>query len=276
MRNDNRIPWWLWPNVLSLDAPAIAIAWQEVFARLAGVAVAGPDRAALFLAVWIVYAVDRLADGFRLQVAPGSAHRHRFSREHARAMSMVVAVAVVAGLAVLPALSPGIVVAGAAMGAVVAVYFVWNHLAGSRFGRGWLKEVVVSLVFAAGAGLVPLVTSPSGRLVAEIGAFAIVCFSNCLLIARLERDRDLERGEASIAPRFPADARPARVLSLVFFLICAAWLVGSGRQPSVLALAGSGAAMFGATFVDRFLGTEAACVAADLALLMPAVVVICG
>lgn len=276
MRNDNRIPWWLWPNVLSLDAPAIALAWQEVFARSAGVAISMPERAALFLAVWIVYAADRLADGIRLRVAAGSAHRHRFSRQHFRAMSITVGLAGVAGLVVLPALSFETVLAGAAMGGVVAVYFVWNHLAGSRFGRGWLKEVVVSLVFAAGSGLVPLVRHPSGRLVAGIGAFTIVCLSNCLLIARLERDRDLERGEASIAPRFSADARPARVLAAAFVLICAVWAFATGWPPFVLALAGSGAAMVAATFVDRILGAEAACVAADLALLLPAVLVICS
>lgn len=274
MRNDNRIPWWIWPNVLNLDAPAIALAWQEVFARSASVSVRPAERAALFGAVWIVYAADRWLDGIRLRVGTGAAHRHRFSHRHAWAIGCVLVVATLIEIAIVGRLPIGIVIGGMMLGGLVAVYFAWNHLAGPRLGRGKLKEVVVSLVFAAGAGMVPWLEGASADLTMEIGAFAVVCLANCLLIARLERERDIERGELSIAGQLSPDARPARLLAALFVGAMTVWLLAAGADATRVALLGAGVLMIVATRVETRWGNDAACVCADLALLLPAVAVL--
>ena len=36
MASDSRTPWWLWPNLLNLDSPLLAVIWQEQFARISG------------------------------------------------------------------------------------------------------------------------------------------------------------------------------------------------------------------------------------------------
>jgi hypothetical protein len=50
----SRIPWWLWPNVLSLDAPLVAVLWQAALAKVHHVAIMPGLHVALFLAVWLI------------------------------------------------------------------------------------------------------------------------------------------------------------------------------------------------------------------------------
>src|SRR5271168_3315372 len=42
------VPWWLWWNILSVDAPMVAVAWAGVFAGAAGGRLAGVDATVLF------------------------------------------------------------------------------------------------------------------------------------------------------------------------------------------------------------------------------------
>lgn len=269
MRIDNpmRVPWWLWPNVLNLDAPLITLVWQELFARAAGVTLTLGERAALFLAVFVIYATDRVIDGIRLRVSEEMSHRHRFSHDHARPLVGAILCAVAVELWLLATAVPvAVTLGGLAVGGVVAVYFAWNHLAGERLGRGWFKELVVSFVFAAGAGLVPFVYQPSWSLAADIATFAVVCIANCILIARIEHRRDLARGEVSIARIFPPDARPARVLAIgVAVVLLGAILAGTGSPARVGAL-GAAVLIASAGWVERAAGGDAATVWADLAL----------
>ena len=62
MATKSRTPWWLWPNLLNLDSPILALIWQEQFARIANVDLALGDRLILFCCTWLVYCTDRLLD----------------------------------------------------------------------------------------------------------------------------------------------------------------------------------------------------------------------
>ena len=59
----SRIKIWQWPNVLGLDAAAIAMAWMGVFAAYSE---GNPPDAATYLvlglSVWLTYLADRLLD----------------------------------------------------------------------------------------------------------------------------------------------------------------------------------------------------------------------
>jgi hypothetical protein len=57
------IPWWLWWNILSIDAPAVAVAWAALLACAGGIRLQADEAAALVLSVWIIYTSDRLLDG---------------------------------------------------------------------------------------------------------------------------------------------------------------------------------------------------------------------
>ena len=60
---EHRKPLWLYPNLLSLDAPLVAVAWLHVFARTWRLDY-HPWEAyvTLGLAVWVIYVADRLLD----------------------------------------------------------------------------------------------------------------------------------------------------------------------------------------------------------------------
>lgn len=55
-------PAWLLPNLLSLDAPLVAVCWQALLAADTGLALRPAAQVALGLTVWLIYIVDRLLD----------------------------------------------------------------------------------------------------------------------------------------------------------------------------------------------------------------------
>ena len=57
-----KIPFWLWPNVLGLDAPLVAVLWQALLAGDVGLRLSWPEPLTLFCADWSVYIADRLYD----------------------------------------------------------------------------------------------------------------------------------------------------------------------------------------------------------------------
>lgn len=82
--SDLRKPWWLYPNLLSLDAPLVAVAWLYLFAKTWRVDY-HPWEAyvSLGLAVWIIYVVDRLLDASIHSGSTGSLEaRHAFHQKH--------------------------------------------------------------------------------------------------------------------------------------------------------------------------------------------------
>jgi hypothetical protein len=96
---ERRIPLWLWPNLLSLDAPLVALVWLAMFAPIAGMNYQ-PWQAytALGLVVWGIYVVDRAMDlkllgagDLRLE------KRHLFHGRHLRIMGSLGIAALIAG-----------------------------------------------------------------------------------------------------------------------------------------------------------------------------------
>jgi hypothetical protein len=96
----NRKPWWLYPNLLSLDAPLVAVAWLYIFAKTWRVDYLPTNiYITLALVVWVIYVMDRLLDA---AMKEGKAEkleaRHEF---HYRHRKVFCALAVVVGLVAL-------------------------------------------------------------------------------------------------------------------------------------------------------------------------------
>ena len=104
-----RRPLWLLPNLLSLDAPLVAVAWLYMLAKTWGVNY-HPEHeyVVLGLVVWVLYVTDRLLDAAVLGDSPRCQERHRFHRRHWRKFVggavVAVTVALLAGKAALLAL----------------------------------------------------------------------------------------------------------------------------------------------------------------------------
>jgi hypothetical protein len=286
-------PWWLWWNVLSLDAPMVAVAWALVFARLASVRLPGAEVAALSLVVWLIYTVDRLLDGQSVSLfgsfggaqAFGSPlrQRHVFHRSHARAIGLVAGI-VAAATAILIATQIGERVLGLAvpLGLILVSYMAWVHLGRGRVLARLPKEVAVGGVFAAGVVL-PAWSRLGARrweffLLAVL--FAAVCTLNCVAIEEWERVRGSGREGGSSAPGFGFAATDfgsgkfAAVLA-----VCAALMTPVVRLRGDFSVIGAAIAVSALLilFLDlarmRF-SAEALRVLVDVALLVPALAIL--
>src|SRR4051812_25331299 len=91
MRMPVRTPAWLWLNLLSLDAPIVALVWQDLAARSFGHPLRPAARIVLGLTVWAVYLADRLLD-VRAPGAGQNTARHHFYRRHPTKLSVLLAV----------------------------------------------------------------------------------------------------------------------------------------------------------------------------------------
>jgi hypothetical protein len=81
---EQRKPFWLYPNLLSLDAPLVAVAWLHVFAKTWRLGY-HPWEAYLTLGliVWLIYAADRLLDVALLGGSSAKLEaRHEFHSRH--------------------------------------------------------------------------------------------------------------------------------------------------------------------------------------------------
>src|SRR5271155_5073387 len=70
--------WWQWPTVLSLDAPAVALLWQWLLARVAHTPLAWQHVFILGPATWLAYAADRWIEGWQIACEQLRTQRHWF------------------------------------------------------------------------------------------------------------------------------------------------------------------------------------------------------
>src|ERR1700753_2638698 len=87
-------PLWLWPNLLSLDAPIVAVLWQALFVGSYRARFDPLASALLFIAVWTIYVADRVIDAWRDR--DGEA-RHDFYRRNWKRVAPVWLIAMAMG-----------------------------------------------------------------------------------------------------------------------------------------------------------------------------------
>jgi hypothetical protein len=186
-------------HLLSLDAPSVAALWTVFFARRFNVSLPWTAPAALALAVWIFYALDRLADATH----PGEAlaERHRFHHRHRCAFFAAICGAIPALILLIALLPPAIRTGWLLLALPLAIYVVVVH--GLRLPRV-PKEHLVAIFFAL-ATTIPVVvshTAPAPKLIAAICLFGALCWLNCVAIARWERAQDTDAATAWAATHF--------------------------------------------------------------------------
>ena len=238
---------WLWPNLLSLDAPLVAVLWQILFARCFQVPVDALAAILLLLTVWLIYAADRTLDAWK-----GECHspRHEFYRRRWRTLLPVwLTVLGLTGWLAAAHLAPGLFWRGVILLAAVGVYFALVHSGILR----WPKEAAVGVLFALGASLEAWVKVKTPVDVATILLFSGLCWMNCIAIQRWEGER--------------LDWSPS---GAALVLACAAVVLLYAHRP---VLGGAElASAFAFLLLDRVhrkLSADAVRVLADVALLSP-------
>jgi len=266
--------WWQWPTILSLDAPAVALAWQALVARGCGVRLDWPPIAVLGLSVWLAYAADRWIEGWRLQPDQVRTQRHFFYQRWRWPVAAIWTAALLADvvLAYL-GLSHRQFWLGSALLPVVLAYVVSHQFVHRNLRWRLPKEICVALLLAGGIAVfvaARLPTLDSFPLLVPTGLFLVLAFANCALISVWERAVDQSHGQVSLAGQFafgPLLGRSAAGLALGCGLAVAIgwprlWAAG-------VCAAWSGAALLLVDGAQPELGWEAARVWADFVLLTP-------
>lgn len=247
-------------HVANLDAPVVAVAWQDALARLTGVWVTPAERIVLFLSVWLAYAADRGLDVAWRPAVRIRTERHRLVRRHVAAFVALWAIVFVVAVCVsvreldAQALRSGWWL----FGLVLAYLGVVQGVARAAI-HGFPKEVAVAGLFATGTawfvGVRVLATNGGAsimRLVAAAFAFALLALLNCLLISRVEYREDRARGEIAWLSRRTLRRVVSGGTLLIATLALVVALVGLGASTRIAEFAFLVAASSAALYVlDR-------------------------
>ncbi len=200
---ERRKPLWLYPNLLSLDAPLVAMAWLYVFAETWRVMFL-PWQAyvALGLVVWLIYVADRLLDGMLAGGGEGTlSARHEFHRKHRKKFAIGAVIAGVATPVLVFTSLPFVIIDYAKWGGyVVAAYFIISLFSDKHAnGISYSKNILAGMAFAYGTAMLALLYTGFGigelfrvRELVCFGALCIINISAIDLWEHADRSPDLE------------------------------------------------------------------------------------
>ena len=209
------------PNLLSLDAPLVAISWQwllwtafhnsftslqpsqEALANSHFAPLDAPTTIALFASVWLIYMADRLLDCRRLNFDLAVSPRHRFAHRWSAVLWPLWSLIFIAvGCNLLLHLRLPTILAGGVLALVVLTYNWTIH--GSRTVRRRVpKEIIVGCVFACGTSLPTSINQLGPRLVVSTCLLAALFSLNCMCVAMAQRPSDATQGCTSTVLLFP-------------------------------------------------------------------------
>jgi hypothetical protein len=213
--------WWQWFTILSLDATSVAIVWQWWFARGLQVPAHWPERFVLGASVWLAYTADRWIEALRLTPDELQTQRHRFAARWRWTVFSGWIIVLAADLIIaFTQLTTREIEVGFILLAAVAVYLLSHQLYHRH--RPWRlpKELCVALLITAGALLFPVANRDAALPVLwlTVPHFVVLCFINCLLISRWEREVDVMQGQQSLALE-PQLNRAFRLVPLLPWLL---------------------------------------------------------
>lgn len=190
---------------LCLDAPLVAIVWQDCMARAWDAPIQPIHRILLALVAWLAYMGDRLLDGPKQGRTGEGSERHCFAWNHRRAL--LATWTVVAGIGAMLAigeLEKSDLILGLTAMLGLALY-AFAARSWPRIFRGLLpRELLVGIFFSVACTL--FIFSTLGRLPAPAVltgmAFALLCSLDCWAISCTDRDRDLAHGEWNLVTTY--------------------------------------------------------------------------
>ena len=248
---DNAIPLrkrpLLWLNLVCLDAPLVALSWYLIFSYSFHTGVRSAEGAALFLAAWGIYLVDRLVDSVSLPSGVERSVRAAFCLCHLRLwLVLIPLVGALDGAITFGGLPRHLIWQGICLAAVASLYLVINF----AFSWVWrvvpLKELAIGFLFATGTVLALVSRAPRQTWPFLLTAFLFgcVCSLNCMNIAVWERALDEKQGKHSFATARARAGLYVRAMSVAVCLACLAlgpvyreaWPITACLAPSALLL----------------------------------------
>lgn len=193
---DRRLPLWLYPNLLSLDAPLVAVLWLWVFGRIwRADYLPVPAYLVLGLAVWAIYIFDRLFDASLRSGSPDLLEeRHRFHTRHKKAFVLCGALAAGSALLLTLVALPIQIFSYAVFGGLlVLIFFGLSIFSSRRKGEvEYGKNAVAGFAFSYGTALAAHVFVPTLNNIGirfldlavhpEVLVFGVLCIVNIIAI----------------------------------------------------------------------------------------------
>jgi len=181
---EDSAPLWLWPNLLSVDAPLVAVLWQGFLAYRFSLPLLPAGRLVLGLTVWAIYLLDRLLDA-RKPPSLAEPARHRYYRRHSKLMLALLAIVVaadawIAMLWLRPAIFRGGLIPLAGVLVYLAIFHIGNHSVKIP------KEIAAAILFTVGTFLTAWTAVPSPQLAWPAVAFFLLCLANMVAIEAWE------------------------------------------------------------------------------------------
>lgn len=190
----------LWWHLLSLDAPSIAALWCALFSAAFGVQLPLRVLMAIALAVWALYVLDRILDGFG--PLPEHLPKERLPKEHlkdrhyfyARHRRLFVPLLIAVGAVLTTFLKRGTILLPTALhdffalGIFLALYYLLIH-AFRRQTRWFPKELAVGVFFSCAISVptwVRLTPAQRHTMILSVVALGLLCWLNCIAITRWE------------------------------------------------------------------------------------------
>ncbi|MBW3467762.1 hypothetical protein [Arthrospiribacter ruber] len=189
-------------NLLSVDVVLGAMAGMLFFSDLLDVYIGPAVYLLLGIAVWVVYSIDHLLDSKKLKKGNTYLPRHQFHQKNFKRIFSAVAIFALLGLIVLLFFESSkiLIVPGAVLMSVVALWFFILHLTGLR--ASWLKEVSTAVVYVAGICLAPFAMAEAEKLNHYFWTFAVLYFFlaclNLLILSFQDAEEDRDAGFGSI------------------------------------------------------------------------------
>jgi hypothetical protein len=271
-------PLWLWPNILSLDAPFIAVLWQWLLARTLHIHLGFAEMFVLGACVWLIYAADHFLDVLQRPAANREPRRKAIWRREPRLLLILAAcVGVLLWPAAFSFLNPVVVCVGIVLSLSVLGYFACVHMTPLACRERWPRELAVACVFTAGI-VAPIVASAQAdirHLLVPVFLLALLCWANSSAVECWEitasahaSERRVHRSTTWIARHLPEVALLAALLSLV--------MVPTHYLSFKFAAAGaiSGLALGALGLCEPILPPEILSAAAELALFSPLAVLV--
>lgn len=275
-----RRPLWIWPNILSFDAPLVALAWFWMFKQIWLVKYHQPSLPWLLaLTVWCIYVADRLMDSRGMRGTEATLPlRHRFHCDYRGLMIVALCVGVVGVFFLLSRQSRGLLAYAYPVAVPVLLYFLISFQRPEK-GVSWFKNIVAGLAFAYGTTVGVHFRSGSSvglhelALSSEVVVFALLCMINMMVIDHWESGGEEEKGTDENEREFENTIIKVLLLALVivcYFLASSAEGFGSQAHKAfyLAAMVGAGGLAFLALF-RHFFSPVSLRILADLALLVP-------
>jgi hypothetical protein len=269
-------PLWLWPNLLSLDAPLIAVLWLHLFAVTGHIRIPPVVIVILALVVWLIYVADRLSDGLRADALTPMPARHEFYRRHRRIVIPLLLSVLGATCWICFALDKRTFEFGALLFLLVVAYFAVVHGRKANLSLLFPKEIAVALVFSVGTFFPVWIhgRNVNGAILAGLALFMLTCWLNLVLIEYTEWTS--LRGQQSQTPHATTIAAGKHLLPIGLVIATAGLCLSvAGLEYRVLlAISCSALALAALGFCWRKFSLNAVRVLADATLLTPALVLL--